>query len=87
MRSAFLRSGSDRPRRLALLPVGAAGVIAQVLHEDGNGERASRLRALGVTPGARVTVLQRFPGFVFRCDETELAVEPAVAHAILVKLR
>jgi len=49
--------------------------------------RADRLAALGVTPGAHVTVLQRFPGFVFQCDETELAVEPAVARAILVRLR
>ena len=47
--------------------------------------RADRLAALGVTPGAPVEVLQTFPGFVFRCDETELAVEPAVAHAILVE--
>ena len=43
-----------------------------------------RLIALGVTPGARVRVLQRFPGFVFECDETEVAVEPAVARVILV---
>jgi len=29
--------------------------------------------------------LQRFPGFVFECDQTELAVEPSVARAILVE--
>jgi Fe2+ transport system protein FeoA len=43
------------------------------------------LIALGVTPGAAVTVLQRFPGVVFLCDHTELAVEPAVARAIVVE--
>ncbi len=47
--------------------------------------RAGRLAALGVTPGARVRVLQRYPGFVFECDQSELAVEPAVAREILVE--
>jgi Fe2+ transport system protein FeoA len=63
--------------------VGEGGVVLRVLRD--NAERAERLRALGVTPGARVKVLQRFPGFVFECDQTELAVEPVVARAILVE--
>jgi DtxR family transcriptional regulator, Mn-dependent transcriptional regulator len=46
--------------------------------------RADRLLAMGVTPGARVTMLQRFPGIVFLCDQTELAVERAVADCILI---
>jgi Fe2+ transport system protein FeoA len=50
-----------------------------------NPGRADRLAALGVTPGAVVEVLQRFPGVVFLCDHTELAVEPAVARAIIVE--
>ena len=48
------------------------------------GGRADRLLAMGVTPGARVTMLQRFPGIVFLCDQTELAVERAVADCILI---
>lgn len=51
-----------------------------------NPGRADRLVALGVTPGAPVRVLQTFPGFVFMCDQTELAIEPAVAGAILIEL-
>jgi Fe2+ transport system protein FeoA len=46
--------------------------------------RADRLLAMGVTRGARVTMLQRFPGIVFLCDQTELAVERAVADCILI---
>ncbi|MBI2221217.1 MAG: ferrous iron transport protein A [Acidobacteria bacterium] len=61
---------------------GESGVIVQVL-PDPNG-RSDRLCALGVTPGARVRVLQTFPGIVFECDETELAVERAVARVIMV---
>ncbi len=82
MRSGSSGSVSDRPRRLASLRVGARGVVVRIVGD--RRDRAERLVALGVTPGARVRVLQRFPGFVFECDETELAVEPAVARVILV---
>jgi Fe2+ transport system protein FeoA len=61
---------------------GESGVIVGVI-VDPTG-RADRLAALGVTPGARIRVLQTFPGIVFECDQTELAVERAVARVILV---
>jgi Fe2+ transport system protein FeoA len=60
------------------------GVVVEV--RAASEGRADRLLALGVTPGARVTMLQRFPGIVFLCDQTELAVERAVADAIVVRL-
>jgi Fe2+ transport system protein FeoA len=64
---------------------GARGVVVEVhAHDDG---RADRLLSLGVTPGASVTMLQTFPGIVFLCDQTELAVERDVANAILVRLQ
>jgi Fe2+ transport system protein FeoA len=46
--------------------------------------RAERLAALGVTAGAAVHVLQTFPVMVFECDQTEMAIERAMARAILV---
>jgi Fe2+ transport system protein FeoA len=49
-------------------------------------DRVDRLVALGVTPGATITVLQTFPGIVFLCDQTELAVERAVADSIVVNI-
>lgn len=64
---------------------GASGVIVEVQAQDQG--RAERLLALGVTPGAGVTMLQTFPGIVFLCDQTEMAVERGVAHAILVRLQ
>jgi Fe2+ transport system protein FeoA len=84
MSSAHLVFSSESGRPLATLPAGARGVIADVRPHFG--ERTDRLLSLGVTPGARVTVLQTFPGIVFLCDQTELAVEREVAGAILVKL-
>lgn len=67
---------------LASLPPGARGRVVRVIR-DLTG-RADRLAALGVTPGASIHVVQTFPGIVFECDQTELAVERAVARSILV---
>jgi Fe2+ transport system protein FeoA len=72
----------DDAPRLSALRAGTRAVVRRVL-PDASG-RAERLLALGVTPGAAIEVLQTFPGVVFRCDETELAIEPAVARAVLV---
>lgn len=69
---------------LAHLSPGTSGRILRVTR-DLTG-RAERLAALGVTSGAAVRVLQTFPGIVFECDQTELAVERAVAGSILVNV-
>lgn len=73
---------SDGPRPLTSLAPGCSGTVADVRSADPS--RLDRLLGLGVAIGARVTVLQTFPGIVFLCDQTELAVERAVAAAIFV---
>jgi Fe2+ transport system protein FeoA len=73
---------SDGVRPLSWLAAGDKARVVDVVAT--NGGRADRLLSLGVTPGARITMLQTFPGVVFLCDETELAVERAVAAAIIV---
>ena len=75
-------SRSEQP--LVQLAPGTRGRVSRVTR-DLTG-RSERLAALGVTRGATVRVLQTFPGIVFECDQTELAVERAVARAILVEL-
>jgi Fe2+ transport system protein FeoA len=84
MSSMRLVSGSRVVRALSSLPPGTHGTVHRV-HAH-TGDREDRLVALGVTAGAPVIVLQTFPGIVFLCDQTELAVERAVADAILVKI-
>lgn len=77
-----LVSASKGVRALSALAAGTRGTVHRV---HGHGSHGSdRLLALGVTPGAEITVLQTFPGIVFRCDQTELAVERVVADSILV---
>jgi Fe2+ transport system protein FeoA len=68
---------------LSSLPVGAHAIVSSVL--GATTPRIEQLLWLGVTPGALVTMTQRFPGIVFLCDHTELAVERAVADVILVR--
>ena len=83
MSSVRLAFSSDGARPLSSLAVDERGVVVDVrAHQEG---RADRLFALGVTPGAVVRMLQTFPGVVFLCDQTELAVERGVADAILVR--
>jgi DtxR family Mn-dependent transcriptional regulator len=46
--------------------------------------RLLRLSALGITPGATIRLLQKWPSFVFQCDQTEIALEQDVARHIYV---
>jgi Fe2+ transport system protein FeoA len=73
---------SSRGTSLDALRPGTRGRIARVVR-DLTG-RAERLAVLGVTAGATIRVLQTFPGIVFECDQTEMAVEREVARAILI---
>ena len=84
MSSMRLVSSSRGLRALSSLAPGACGTVHRV--QPHGGDRVDRLVALGVTAGAPITVLQTFPGIVFLCDQTELAVERAVADTILVTL-
>lgn len=84
MSSAHLAFSSRGYRALSTLATGTRGTVAHV--QAHRGDRVDRLLALGVTPGAPVVVLQQFPGVVFLCDQTELAIERAVADVILVNV-
>jgi Fe2+ transport system protein FeoA len=75
---------SDNVRPLSALRQGARGQVVRVKRDLT--PRAERLAALGVGPGARITVLQTFPGIVIECDQTELALERAVGSAIWIAL-
>ncbi len=69
---------------LSVLRPGTWGRVLRVTRDLTS--RAERLAALGVSPGATIHVLQTFPGIVFECDQTELAVERLVAGSIWVEV-
>jgi Fe2+ transport system protein FeoA len=79
-----LAFSSEHGHRLSGLAEGTRAIVSHV--EATRADGVDRLSALGVTRGAAIVVLQTFPGVVFLCDQTELAVERAVAETILVKL-
>jgi Fe2+ transport system protein FeoA len=82
-----LAFSSDGPRPLSSLAAGARGVVVDVQGRTREyAARGDRLLAFGVSRGATVTVLQTFPGIVFLCDQTELAVERGVADTVLVRM-
>jgi Fe2+ transport system protein FeoA len=81
--SCTLLTFTSRTVPLSALPVGKHALVHGV--SDPENARVERLLSLGITAGAIVTMLQTFPGVVFYCDQTELAVERAVADAILVR--
>jgi len=70
--------------RLSDLSAGARGTVLRIVGAPAGS--VDRLTALGVSSGAAVTVLQTYPAFVFTCDQTELAVEPAVARTIVIEV-
>jgi Fe2+ transport system protein FeoA len=84
MPSIHLAFSSEHGHRLSSLAEGTRATVSHV--EPHRGDGVDRLLALGVTAGAPIVVLQTFPGVVFLCDQTELAVERAVADTILVRL-
>jgi Fe2+ transport system protein FeoA len=81
--SCTLLPFTSKPVPLSSLPVGTHAIVSSVASAPT--PRVEHLLWLGVTPGALVTMMQRFPGVVFLCDQTELAVERAVADGILVR--
>jgi DtxR family transcriptional regulator, Mn-dependent transcriptional regulator len=46
--------------------------------------RLLKLSALGISPGASLKLIQKWPAYVVQCDETEIALEPEVAQNIYV---
>jgi len=65
------------------LDVGESAVIAYLC--TAGHARMLKLSSLGLTPGNRLKLLQKWPSYVFQCDETEIAIEAAVARNIYVR--
>ncbi|HON01018.1 MAG TPA: FeoA family protein [Acidobacteriota bacterium] len=59
------------------------GIPAKVVSV--NRDVAERLSGFGVYPGARIEVHQKYPSFVIRVDEIELALEAKVAQTVRVR--
>lgn len=90
--AALARLGGHRPAAPTseggarpLTAVAAPRTVRVVGVDPEGGERAERLRAYGLAPGATIEVVQQRPVTVVRIEHTELAVEAEVAGVLLVE--
>lgn len=65
------------------LDVGESATIAYLCTTEH--ARLLKLSSLGMTPGNRLKLLQKWPSCVFQVDETEIAIEAEVARNIYVR--
>lgn len=69
---------------LGELQAGRSGYIAYLqMH---NPQRLQKLMAMGVLPGVPITLLRRFPSFVFEANYSQFAVDEELAADIYVRL-
>lgn len=69
----------DRP-----LSEARAGERVIICSINADASRIDKLAALGLLPGAELTVQQTKPAVIVWCDETSLAIEPALAAMVMV---
>lgn len=61
------------------------GATAEVVSVPVAGRRRDTLAVFGLVPETRITLLQKRPACVVRVGETELALDPEIAAAIVVR--
>lgn len=69
-------------RSLAMLEAGERGTVQRLA--AASGAELRKLLALGLLPGAEVEVERRWPAIVVRMGHARLAVDAALAEAVLV---
>jgi DtxR family Mn-dependent transcriptional regulator len=52
---------------------------------DAEGSAVAKLAALGILPGARVRLVQRYPAYVFRLGYGEVAIDETLAATVRVR--
>jgi len=69
---------------LSLLAQGQKGKIAYVYAPESR--KLQKLIAMGILPGAPLSLIQGFPSYVFQAGQTQFAVDKEIADAIYVRL-
>lgn len=65
------------------LDVGEHGTIAYLATNDPS--RLNKLMAMGALPGLSITMVQKFPSFVFQIGQSQFAVDTELAEGIYVR--
>lgn len=69
---------------LSQLSPGQKGKVAYVYASESN--QLQKLMAMGVLPGAPISLIQKSPSYVFQIRETQFAVDREIADTIYVRL-
>lgn len=69
---------------LDTLQVNQKGRIAYIQTKDS--KKLQKLMAMAVLPGAAITIIQKFPSYVFQIGQSQFAVDKDIASAIYVRI-
>jgi Fe2+ transport system protein FeoA len=77
---------NDLPEHVTTVEELKPGERARVLClGTGGPQRHNSMAVFGVVPGAEITLVQHHPSPVIQVEETELALDPAIAREVLVE--
>lgn len=81
------KSPNNDPYKKTLLTDLKIGNKARIQSIDfGDSSHIRKLTILGIMPGETLTLVQRFPSFVIRVDNTQVAIDRDIASKIQVSL-
>ncbi len=69
---------------LSQLAQGQKGKVAYIYAPESR--QLQKLMAMGILPGAPISLIQSFPSYVFQAGQTQFAVDKEIAEAIYVRL-
>ena len=69
---------------LSQLARGQKGKVAYIYAPESS--QLQKLMAMGILPGAPISLIQSFPSYVFQARQTQFAVDKEIANAIYVRL-
>jgi Fe2+ transport system protein FeoA/rubredoxin len=68
---------------LSQLEAGKEAVVCYI--DTGNKSTLNKIMALGILPGVRVTMIQKFPTFVFQVGNTRVTADEQLVNTIMVQ--
>lgn len=63
---------------------GESGEVSHIQTEDAR--KLRKIMNLGLIPGSKICLIQKFPNYVFQLGNTQLAVDKELANEIFIKL-
>ncbi|HHY40666.1 MAG TPA: ferrous iron transport protein A [Syntrophaceticus sp.] len=68
---------------LSQLEPGKEAVVSHI--DTGNKSTLNKIMALGILPGVRVTMIQKFPTYVFQVGNTRVTADEQLVNTIIVQ--